>query len=72
MECSAFVDCYDPALCAVVGRFFAGAAFEKTFAEGQAESCAEYWELFGVTLTAVHLYHRAHQEHDASRGHGPL
>ena len=46
----------DPGLCAIAGQFFGSEAWERVFQRGQADFCAEYWNLIGAILIAGNLY----------------
>jgi hypothetical protein len=58
----------DPALCVVAGRFLSSDAYERVTVQGQAEACAEYWDLVGAVLTAAALYRQAHDRQAERRG----
>lgn len=56
----------DPALLALVGRFFGTDAYERFFMGGERD-CAEYWEFVGVIVTAAFQYRRALDRQNQSR-----
>ena len=58
----------DSAFCAIAGKFFASAAYEQTMKNGVSHFCGEYWDLIGAIMSAAHLYRRALDRQNSSRG----